>query len=136
MAAQYRLTSLSTGLLVNDILSHDTGVGAVSSDVFPVVSEPDAVLPYICYRTSSLQNTATKGSIGADAVTVEVLCYANTYAQTVAMAEAVRTALDNVQATYTDDNGTLVARSIQLIDSEEGWSDDAYIKSLTFIIRI
>lgn len=136
MDAQYRLTSLSAGLLVNDILSHDAGVGAVSSDVFPVVSEPDAVLPYICYRQSALQNVAAKGSIGADAVTVEVLCYANTYAQTVAMAEAVRTALDNVQATYEDANGTLVARSIQLIDSEEGWSDDAYIKSLTFIIRI
>ena len=136
MVAQYRLTSLSAGLLVNDILSHDAGVGAVSSDVFPVVCEPDAVLPYICYRQSALQNVAAKGSIGADAVTVEVLCYANTYAQTVAMAEAVRTALDNVQATYEDANGTLVARSIQLIDSEEGWSGDAYIKSLTFIIRI
>ena len=136
MDAQYRLTSLSAGLLVNDILSHDAGVGALSNDVFPVVSEPDAVLPYICYRQSALQNAAAKGSIGADAVTVEVLCYANTYAQTVAIAEAVRTALDNVQATYEDANGTLVARSIQLIDSEEGWSDDAYIKSLTFIIRI
>lgn len=136
MAVQYNLTSLSAGLLVNDILSNDEGVSAVSNDVFPVVSEPDAVLPYICYRTSAMQNDAVKGRPGADAVTVEVLCYAGTYARTVAMAEAVRTALDGVQATYTNTIGTLVARSIQLIDSEEGWSDDAYVKSLIFLIRI
>lgn len=130
------LTSLSAGLLIYDVLSKDTGVKAVSNKVFPVVSEDGATLPYICYRRGGSDSLAVKNLAGADTITVEVLCYSSDYAGGVRMAEAVRAALDGAQATYSSTEGSLVARSIRLIDSEEGFQDDAYVQALTFSMKI
>ena len=139
------VTSLSAGLLIWEILSQSAGVSAVSSKVYPIVSEADAKLPYICYRRAGLQVRPVKGAPGADSATIEVLCYAQTYKHSVRMAEAVREALDGVQAEIEldadeeegeGDGAILAARSIVLSDASEGWSDDAYFQSLTFVINI
>lgn len=136
MAAS-NLTSLSIGLLVRDLLMGDPLVRSVCGKVFPVVSEAGAVLPYLCYRRGATLSTQAKGARPADSATVEVMCYASSYAGSVAMAEAVRSVLDGVQATYTAPDGArLVARSIVFDDSQESWSDDAYIQTLVFIVRV
>jgi len=129
-------TALSAGLLIYDLLSNDEGVSKVSNKVFPVVSEEGAKLPYICYRRSSNDGRPVKTGAGADTTTIEVACYASTYAHSVAMAEAVRAAMDGVQYEYDSDGVHLVARAIQMIDSEESWQDDAYMQVLTFTIKI
>ena len=132
------MTSLSAGLMIYSLLSESESVSAVSGKVYPVVSEADAPLPYICYRRAGFEARPAKDVPGADAVTVEILCYAATYAHGIRMAEAVRDALDGVQATFEDpDTGELLtARSIDLSDASEGWADDAYFQSLTFTVRI
>lgn len=136
MAAEYRTTSLSAGLIIRDLLVQDEKVGSLTNKIFPVVSEEGATLPYICYRRSALEQTAAKNVSGADTVTVDVICYSADYAYGVRMAEAVREALDGVQAHYEEDGASLTARSIKLVDSEEGWEDDAYMQALTFAMKI
>lgn len=137
MAVQSNMTSLSAGLLIYDLLSTDEGVMAIATKVFPVISEAGAKLPYICYRRGSNDDRAVKTLSGADTATIEVLCYSADYAESVQMAEAVRKAADGVQYRYDAPGGeSLVARSIQMTDAEEGWQDDAYIQSLIFTVKI
>lgn len=127
MAAQSDVTSLSLGLLIYDLLSASDSVAeAGCRSVFPVVSEADAQLPYICYRRSSVETVAVKGHQGPDSALIEVICYASTYAQSIALAEAVRSTLDGYSGP---------GASILLSDSAEAWNDDAYEQLLTFVIR-
>ena len=137
MAAGHRISSLSAGLLVYDILSNDSGVTERVNKIFPVVSEEGAQLPYICYRRSSAEIMPVKGSCGPDSIGMEVVCYAATYAESIAIAEAVRSALDGISAEYEDDDGdALVARSSLLTDAEESWDAGAYFQLLSFQVRI
>ena len=111
MAVQYNLTSLSAGLLVNDILSNDEGVSAVSNDVFPVVSEPDAVLPYICYIYPD------EAGLGADNInykpitSVQVELYS--YLKDPASEAKIEAALTNNSIYYTKDSTYL--------DDQQAW---------------
>lgn len=137
MAAGHRISSLSAGLLVYDILSNDQGVTDAVNKIFPVVSEEGAQLPYICYRRASAAIVSVKGSHGSDSIVMEVVCYSATYAGSIEIAEAVRTALDGINAEYEDADGdAIVARSSMLTDAEEGWDAGAYFQSLSFEIKI
>ncbi len=138
MAASSKITSLSVGLLVRQLLASDEAVSSIATKIYPVVAEANAQLPYVCYRRANFDRQVAKGpGQGADTVAVEMLCYDKTYAGSIALAEAVRDCLDHKQATYTDEqNRTLVARSIDLEGSEEGWADDAYAQSLVFTVRV
>jgi len=139
MAASSKpVTSLSVGLLVRDLLISDERVAALATKVYPVVAEENAQLPYVCYRRANYDRQPAKGpGQGADTVALEMLCYGRTYAESIDLAEAVRACLDHQSAAYEDEDGhRLVARSIDLEGSEEGWSDDAYAQSLVFTVRV
>ena len=124
-------TSLSAGVIIYDILSNDADIQAAVTKVFPVVAD-EARLPYIAYRRGKMEQNPTKAACGADTITVEVLCFGNTYTESIDVAELVRSALDHVQHTA----GGLTMRSCVLADAEELWQDDAFVQSLTFSIKI
>ena len=130
-------TALSAGLLINSLLASDDKVKAAVTRVFPVIAEEKATVPYICYKRDNLNRTSVKTVRGANATTYVVEVFAKNYKESVCIAELVAEALDGVEATYTDDDGTcLVARSITLTDGAEGWSGDAYYQQLFFEIRV
>ena len=92
-----------------------------------------AELPYILYRRAALQHNPTKAGLpGADTVTMEVFCYTANYADGVELAEAVRKALDYAQG----EKDGLVMRSCTLVDSEEDFTDDAFVQCLSFNVKI
>lgn len=124
-------TSLSAGVIIYDILSNDADIQAAVTKVFPVVAD-EARLPYIAYRRGKMEQTPTKSVVGADTVIIDVLCFGNTYTESIDVAELVRSALDHAQHTV----GNLTMRSCVLTDAEELWQDDAYVQSLTFTVRI
>lgn len=124
-------TSLSAGEIIRGILIEDPEVMARAKKVFPVV-EDSAELPYIVYRRTQFEQDPTKQFRGAEAVTIEVLCYAADYTEGVELAEAVRAALDYAKG----ESDGLVMRSCYLSDSEEAWQDDAYVQQLIFRIQI
>lgn len=126
------VTSLSAGLVIYDILSKDADVMAMATKVFPVVTD-SAELPYVAYRRTSLSQALAKGTPGAGTVTIEVNCYAATYDGSIALAEAVRSALDNYRG---DGTGVLRIRSCALSGSEEYYEGDAYVQALTFEVKI
>lgn len=128
-----KVTSLSVGSLIREILTGSEDVMAITERVFPVVTDK-ADLPYVFYRVSSFDHDPTKGREGADVVGVEVTCCAETYAGCVNLAEAVRGALD-YQACETED-GTLRLRSCTLTGYDQQWADGAHIGTLTFTLRV
>ena len=125
-------TSISAGIIIRDILTKDTAVKRLAEKVFPVVTDK-AELPYVAYRRSRFeQNPVKKGCPGADTVMLDVNCYGATYEKSIELAEAVREALDGVQA----EKDGLQMRSCILADAEEMYDDDAYIQALSFKVQI
>ena len=125
-------TSLSAGAVIREILLADADVRRCTNKIFPVVTSK-AELPYILYRRAALQHNPTKArQPGADTVTMEVFCYTASYADGVELAEAVRKALDYAQG----EKDGLIMRSCTLVDSEEDFTDDAFVQCLSFNVRI
>lgn len=122
-------TVLSAGTAVYEVLSER--LADKVTKVFPVVTD-EAVLPYVCYHREALETAVAKHAQSADTATIVVDCYAATYNGSVALAEAVREALDNVSITTS---AGLTVRSSFLVDAAESWTDDAYLQSLTFKLR-
>lgn len=126
-----RLSSLSAGSIIRELLLEDENVGGRVTAIFPVVAD-NAQLPYIAYRRMSLEQTPEKNASGADMVAIEVACYTATYSEGVELAEAVRASLDGVQAV----SDGLRLRSCLLANAEEYWEADAFVQRLEFRIRI
>lgn len=125
-------TSLSAGSLIRDILLSNEEVKRRTNKVFPIVID-NAQLPYILYRRAALAHNPTKpGMPGADTVTMEVVCYTAKYAEGVELAEAVRQALDYASGEHDG----VKMRSCTLVDSEEGYEDDAFVQQLVYQVRI
>lgn len=124
-------SSLSAGEIICAVLSENAEVSARAQKVYPVV-EDSATLPYIVYRRTSLENGKVKNQRGNDTVLIEVLCFTEGYTEGVELAEAVRDALDGMQAEHEG----LVMRSCTLEDSEESWQDDAYVQQLIFNVKM
>lgn len=122
-------TVLSAGTAVYEVLSER--LADKVTKVFPVVTD-EAVLPYVCYHREALETAVAKHAQSADTATIVVDCYAATYNGSVALAEAVREALDNVSITTS---AGLTVRSSFLVDAAESWTDDAYVQSLSFKLR-
>lgn len=127
----YKPTSLSAGLVIREVLLDSPQVTAITGKVFPVVTD-EARLPYVVYRRASLSRHPSNAG-GADTIAVEVACFADGYAASLELAEAVRDALDYTSCTH--DSG-LRLRSCTLIDAEETYQADAFCQMLTFEIKI
>lgn len=127
-----RKTSLSAGSIVRDILLNNEEVSARVTRIFPVATDT-ALLPYILYRRAALEHNPSKaGQPGADTVQLEMVCYTETYAEGVELAEAVRAALDYAEG----ERDGLRLRGCVLTGSEEGYEADAYLQQLVFNIKI
>lgn len=125
-------TSLSAGLAIRSVLLEAPAVAAITDRIYPVVSA-DQLLPYIAYRRVSLEQLPVKGHApGSDAAVVEVICYSQTYAGSVELAENVRRALEG--RVWKGEGMTL--RSCFLSDSEEIYEGDAWAQRLLFQIKI
>lgn len=128
-------TSLSAGEIIRSLLMADPEVGRLTEGgggVVPVMVN-NSPLPYVVYRRAGMETTPNRGVRRCDSVAIEVLCFAEGYAQSVMLAEAVRRVLDSCEGAVC---GELVMRSCHLTDSEEAWQDDAYVQQLTFTVKI
>ena len=124
-------SSISAGYIIRKLLSDSEEVKNHTRKIYPVVVD-DARLPYIVYRRSGMKQETVKTGRGADTILMQVICYTADYDSGVALAEAVRDAIDNQQGEF---NG-LVMRSCYLSDCTETWLNDAYAQNLIFTIKL
>lgn len=128
-------SSISAGILLYNILNSDAKLSKLVSKIFPIVVNT-ATLPYIAYRRASIQRQPVKGGGGADSVSMEVDCYASSYADSVDLAELVRGLLDGMQAAKATSTGNLVLRSCTLVDGSESYEGDAFCQTLIFEMKL
>lgn len=133
---QYRLTPVQAFQFAGIFAFWDNGRRVVREAVLYVPRKfskttGTATLPYILYRRSALMPSPLKSG-QAETVEIELMCYTERYTEGVALAEAVRSALDGRQTQLAG----LVMRSCYLSSSEEYWADDAFVQQLTFTIKI
>lgn len=124
-------TCISAGEVIRHLLTSDATVNSLVTKIYPVI-EDNAQLPYVVYRRSGMQQSPIKHGMGADAIMMQVICYAKDYGSSVELAEAVRQVLDNAPSTSY---AGITMRSCLLTDCQEGWKDDAYIQNLIFTIK-
>ena len=127
-----QMTSLSAGKIIRRMLIADEDVTAITNKVYPVVTDA-ADLPYIIYRRASVDaNPVKQGYPSADKAQIEIMCCAASYDESIALAEAVRKALDCQSYTYDG----VVMRSCVMTDASEAWQDDAYVQNLVFNVKM
>lgn len=125
-------TSLQAGKVVRALLLDDAAFKTITEKVYPV-STDEALLPYVVYRRAKLNYKPVKVYAGPESVEVEVVCYASTYNGSIALAEAVRGALEVGVPTEA---GGMLLRGSTLVDSDETWEADAYVQRLVFEMRL
>lgn len=130
MAAS-KVTSISAGSLLYEILANDETVKGLATRIYPLY-EDDGKLPYCVYACIGMDQTAIKAGKGSDHLQMQIDCYAATYAESVTLAEAIRSALDRRQ---TGANGLTLNCSI-LTDRVEAYDGDAFVQILTFALII
>lgn len=126
-----KISSISVGSIVRDMLLSSEDVTEITENIFPVATDT-AELPYIFYRVGNIAHDPTKDMAGADTVSIDITCCADSYAGCVDLAEAVRSALDYRQG--ADDN--FIMRSCIMTGYSQSWADDAHIGSMSFSIKI
>jgi len=126
-------TILSAGLILRKILMQSPDVTAITREIYPVVKN-EARLPCVFYARESLTEGAVKGVTGPRAGHYVFACAAASYAESVALAEAVCAALNG--ATISDEETGLTMRGCHLIDADESGEPDAFVQALTFLVRV
>ena len=125
---------LQIGKAIHAILTADEAVkSAVGDKVFPISSKVDTTLPLVAYLREGTQTVYTKDGPRADAVRVSLFVVDETYSGAIAIAEAVRGALECRSGSFA---GIWIHR-ITLADAFEDYdySQDRYIQQLTFTIE-
>lgn len=97
------MTSLQIGKAIYTILSNNQNVvDLVSTKIFPIISDDEkTTFPFIVYRRTGEVSVSNKDFRGADAV-VEILIAADSYPQSIDVAEAVREALEGYDGSVCD----------------------------------
>lgn len=123
---------LSAAELIAEILAGDK---AISRKVmfYPIMAPENAVCPYVVYRLAKLVVTPERKG-HADKGEIEVMCCGSNVAQMIETSEAVRMALDGIQA--LSDDKKLRMRYCYLSGVKEGWQEGTFFRTLTFTAGI
>lgn len=132
-----KLTSISAGLAVREVLLE--ALGDRVSGVFPVTIEQDAAMPYIVYYRMGVNDTPTKEVNAFDICDIQIDVWTKSYAEGVAIAEDVRSAIAGQELSYVDDNDStrrLKVGCSNLIDCDESARPGAFRQGLTIRCKI
>lgn len=133
-----KITSLSIGLLLNDILSGNAAIKKLGAKVFPPKVFEGEKMPWIAYRRADLQQVAVKAHNDIyDGVVIEIVVHAQKYAQCIAISEAVRSVMEDGPYRYTGDRGGVIEMGQTLFEGcDEDADIDAYIQTLRFSTKV
>ena len=124
---------LQTGKAINALLSGTEEVTRMVGDrIYPLVSKVDCKFPFIVYQRMSCLPTYTKDGLIAEEQNYSITVLADTYSDSVELADAVRDALELERGTFS---GQYI-RNIKLTSVNESWVSDTYVQELNFTIEL
>ena len=124
---------LQTGKAINALLSANEEVTRMVGDrIYPLVSKVDCKFPSIVYQRMSCVPTYTKDGLIAEEQNYSITVLADTYSDSVELADAVRDALELERGTFDGQH----IRNIKLTSVNESWVSDTYVQELNFTIEL
>lgn len=122
------MSSLQIGKAIYTILAKNN-----ITKVFPLVADEGTTFPFIVYKRSGLEPANTKDRYNfSELATLDIIVAANTYEESITIAEQVKDILEHSRGTYADIN----IEEITLDDADEDYLEDTFIQKLTFKINI
>ena len=113
------MSSLQIGKAIYTILAKNN-----ISKVFPLVADEGTTFPFIVYKRSGLEPANTKDRYNfSELATLDIIVAANTYEESITIAEQVKDILEHSRGTYADIN----IEEITLDDADEDYLEDTFI---------
>lgn len=127
------MTSINIGKVIYTLLNSDAELSnMVNGNIYPLIAEQFTQFPFIIYKRSNLINASNKDGSG-ERVGVDVLIACENYADSVAIAERVRMALEGKSYNADDDFNV---DDIILNNAGEAFIQNTYIQQLTFTVIV
>ena len=124
---------LQTGKAINALLSANEDVTRMVCDrIYPLVSKVDCEFPFIVYQRMSVVPSYTKDGLIAEEQNYNITVLADTYSESVELADAVRDALELERGTFAGQR----IRNIKLTSVNESWVSDTYVQELNFTLEL
>lgn len=122
-------TGLSIGEELYGILSADSGVAElIGHRIFPIVADEGTMMPYVAYHTQSVTPYYSKDGVEGEVAQVIVNMYGDEYRDVVAVAEAVRRAVELKR--------TGIISRATITQCSENFGANVFVKSITFQFQI
>lgn len=100
---------------------------------YPIIAEQGANFPFAVYRRIGFQTKDSKDIYNyEETVVIEVIIAAQTYAESIELAQRVKDALEHNRGTYEN----LKINDITMTDAGEDWVNDSYIQTMRFNVDL
>lgn len=126
------MTGLQIGKAIAALLAAHQGLhAAIGSKVFPIVSKEGTSYPFAVYRRNGIEVSYTKDGKAGETVNVDIVVAAQSYAESIGIADMVREAIEGKSFMLGD---TLRVYGAHLSGADEEFFEDSnvYTQSLNF----
>ncbi len=123
------MTGLSISMHINALLKDDTALTELIGDrMYPIVTVHETTFPFVVYERTAVGSEYTKDGRTEDSVSCAVYILAETYEESVRIAELARKALEGKAADYDGFSVT----DAEFSGATEAYDSDTFIQRLDF----
>jgi hypothetical protein len=124
------MSAITIGTAIFNILSNDSGVQAITKNIYPLILPENTTLPAIIYERKANIEYSRDGA-GINTSTIDITAIATDYIDSVNMAQAIYNALNM----YTNQNNGNSIFNIRLESMEESFYEMAFLQKMTFTCK-
>lgn len=125
------MSSISIGKAIKTLLVSGLGKTNIKNKIYPLIADETTTFPFIVYRRSSITPELDK-DYSNDSANIQIMIAANNYAESVELAEKVRTSLVHKRGIIQ----TIPVEDITLVDGSEEFIDNTFVQNLIFKITL
>lgn len=125
------MSCISIGKAIKSLLVAGLSKTSIKNKIYPLIADETTTFPFIVYRRSSIIPESDK-DYSNDSAHIQIMIAANNYAESVELAEQVRTSLVHKKGIIQ----TIPVEDISLVDGSEEFIDNTFVQNLIFKITI
>lgn len=125
------MSCISIGKAIKSLLVAGLSETSIKNKIYPLIADETTTFPFIVYRRSSISPESDK-DYSNDSAHIQIMIAANNYAESVELAEQVRTSLVHKKGIIQ----TIPIEDISLVDGSEEFIDNTFVQNLIFKITI
>ena len=125
------MSCISIGKAIKSLLGNGLSKTSINNKIYPLIADENTTFPFIVYRRSSITTVSDK-DYSNDSACIQIMIAANNYAESVELAEQVRTSLVHKKGIIQN----ISVEDITLIDGSEEFIDNTFVQNLIFKIII